>query len=455
MPYVRLPVLIGTYGNMRAMVTLPLEATRFRARLGRCSGGLFIAVLFASLPLLLGALYRTYQYEVFPSWFEVSRQLDLVILALEIVTICCARRDGMDYRQSLRRLPVQTRRALIFFLATFWIGALLHSRFLTYSLVRAAGWPIHILFAVALWHFLHKHRPITARTFIFILCAGYAAYLPLLSYHLLTAPPGASLHYGAVIWASSLPGYLSVRIFGMEIGVILTLLLGLVWREADVTPRSSINMLLITAAACLLCWSGTRSAVFGVAGAVMITAFFRRPLPRWSVVCAVVMAIVAGGAASSFMLPPDPAFGFRIVEHSLKADYSAGRVEIWTAALRLIMQRPLTGWGDGSFIWLFSLKGAVVAQPHNAILQMLQAWGLPAAFAALFMIGRIWWALNRRGTMTTDRLPFVMAFDTLLIMSMVDGVFFHARLIMLAVIIATFGLAACSGRGRALAGAPE
>ena len=64
-------------------------------------------------------------------------------------------------------------------------------------------------------------------------------------------------------------------------------------------------------------------------------------------------------------------------------------------------------------------------------LQMLQSWGAPAALAAFYLIARLWSAMQQRVAGNDWLLPIAMAFDALLIMSLVDGVFYHARLVML------------------------
>lgn len=49
--------------------------------------------------------------------------------------------------------------------------------------------------------------------------------------------------------------------------------------------------------------------------------------------------------------------------------------------------------------------------------------------------------MQRRIARNDWLLPVVMAFDTLLIMSMVDGIFFHARMVMLVAFVNAVALA--------------
>ena len=56
-----------------------------------------IASLFAAMPITAGLIFRTYQHEVDPLWFEVTRQLDLFFLLVELAVIAVARQRGFSY----------------------------------------------------------------------------------------------------------------------------------------------------------------------------------------------------------------------------------------------------------------------------------------------------------------------------------------------------------------------
>jgi O-antigen ligase len=400
-----------------------------------------IAILFAALPLAAGLVFRTYQYEVTPLWFELIRQLDLFFMLVEIAVIVWARRSGFAYRAAFRALPKDVRWAVILFLTTFWIGSVFVTNFTPYSIVRASLWPVHLLFGAALWHMGGRTDALAVRRIVLLLCAGYLAYLPLLAGYLLSAPEPATLPLGKVIWTSALPGYLSVRHFGIEMGALLAMLLGLVWRDPRLggAPLLSFTAIMLVGGA--ICWSGTRGAMFGVAGAVLMTLVLHRNVPHPEAAALTVVALLAGAVISQIALPPDPAFGlFRILPAPPGGDYSSGRVKIWTDAIYLFLERPLTGWGEGSVIWLIFLDGTSFAHPHNMAVQMLESWGAPAALAAFYLIARLWFATHRRFVQQVWLLPVAMAFDALLIMSMADGVFYHARMVMLVALVTTVAL---------------
>ena len=401
-----------------------------------------IALLFAALPLAAGLIFRTYTFEVAPLWFELVRQLDLFFLLVELAVVVVARRRGFAYGAAFCALPRDVRGATIVFLATFWIGSVFVTNFTPYSIIRASLWPVHLLFGAGLWHLAGRADAAAMRRIAMLLLVGYAAYLPLLAAHLLHAPDPATLPKGVVIWTSALPGYLSVRIFGMETGALLAMLLGLVWRDPRFGGRPVLGFVAIMLVGGAICWSGTRAAMFGVAGAVLITMVLRRNMPRAATVGLVLAALLVGGGVSLLLLPPDPSFGFRVQSGLPSGDFSTGRTQIWTDAFNLFLARPLTGWGEGSFIWLVSYSGINVSHPHNMPLQMLESWGAPAALAAFYLVARAWFNMQRRAARNDWLLPAMMAFDTLLIMSMVDGVFYHARLVMWVALVNVVALAA-------------
>lgn len=409
-----------------------------------------IALLFAALPIAAGLVFRTYQYEVDPLWFEVVRQLDLFFLVVELAIVVVARRHGFAYGAMFRALPKDVRGLVVLFLATFWIGSVFVTNFTPYSILRAGLWPVHLLFGAALWHLGGRTDAGAIRRIVLTLLVGYVAYLPLLATHFLTAPDPATLPLGAVIWTSALPGYLSVRHFGIELGALLAMLLGLVWRDPRFGGRPLLGFVAIMLVGGAIVWSGTRAAMVGVAGALLVTLVLRRTVPRMATVWLVAAALLAGGALGLLLLPSDPAFGFRVLPNDSGADYSSGRTQLWIDAFHLFLARPLTGWGEGSAIWLIFLNGHSFAHPHNMPLQMLESWGAPAALAAFYLIARMWIAMQHRGAGNPWLLPVLMAFDTLLIMSLVDGVFYHVRMIMLVALLGAVALRVPSDRAMAI-----
>ncbi|MDE2463541.1 MAG: O-antigen ligase family protein, partial [Alphaproteobacteria bacterium] len=65
------------------------------------------------------------------------------------------------------------------------------------------------------------------------------------------------------------------------------------------------------------------------------------------------------------------------------------RLQLWTAALHMIRDRPFTGFGLGSFVQAYPIYDThmmpfIMNKAHNDYLELAAGWGLPAA--------ALWWA---------------------------------------------------------------
>ena len=58
---------------------------------------------------------------------------------------------------------------------------------------------------------------------------------------------------------------------------------------------------------------------------------------------------------------------------------SSQRFEIWSKSIKMILEKPLLGWGAGTFGILYLLNGGIYGaqHSHNIILQISQSYGLP------------------------------------------------------------------------------
>ncbi|MDC3029031.1 O-antigen ligase family protein [Prochlorococcus sp. AH-716-P20] len=59
--------------------------------------------------------------------------------------------------------------------------------------------------------------------------------------------------------------------------------------------------------------------------------------------------------------------------------FSSQRFEIWSKSIKMILEKPLLGWGAGTFGMLYLLYGGIYGtqHSHNIILQITQSYGLP------------------------------------------------------------------------------
>ena len=79
---------------------------------------------------------------------------------------------------------------------------------------------------------------------------------------------------------------------------------------------------------------------------------------------------------------------------------AGARLQLWTAALAMIHDRPLSGFGLGSFVQAFPIYDVhtmafVMNKAHNDYLELAAGWGLPAAALWWTALGLLLWRCLR------------------------------------------------------------
>jgi len=112
----------------------------------------------------------------------------------------------------------------------------------------------------------------------------------------------------------------------------------------------------------------------------------------------------------------------------------SGRIMIWTESIRLLNERPLTGWGPGMYKYIFPALSGVTGVPwktaHNDFIQMAFELGYP--LFALLMIGWLWVLIKMKRKKQT---VFVVGF---IVISLDMLVHFPARMIQCVPLIIFF-----------------
>lgn len=205
--------------------------------------------------------------------------------------------------------------------------------------------------------------------------------------------------YGAIIafvipftiMAASLPGYSRTR-RGLAFLAFLLLLTGLVF-------------------------SYTRAAWLGVAGAAAVFAVMRLRIPAWAVGA---VAVVAGGVVWANQEQITIALGRNqaeshddLAQHvssisNIRSDASnLERINRWNSALRMFEEKPVTGWGPGTYMFqyapfqaardrtIISTNFGLVGNAHSEYLGPLAEQGLPGLVLVLLVVGTITWTAVR------------------------------------------------------------
>ncbi len=90
----------------------------------------------------------------------------------------------------------------------------------------------------------------------------------------------------------------------------------------------------------------------------------------------------------------------RLNDFSAASLHSGARLQLWTAALAMIHDRPLGGFGLGSFVQAFPIYDVhmmpfIMNKAHNDYLELAAGWGLPAAALWWTALGLLLWRCLR------------------------------------------------------------
>ncbi len=168
----------------------------------------------------------------------------------------------------------------------------------------------------------------------------------------------------------------------------------------------------------------TRGAVLGFVGAVGLGAilWMLESGKKGRKIGAIVLAgliLVAGGlymARNEPVIAHSALFG-RLVSISIKDPETDTRLTIWHMALEGTMQRPVTGWGQEGFNYVFNRfyepklnnQEPWFDRAHNMYLDWLIAGGVPALLLFLALLGSAAYALYQRDVSRTERVILLSA----------------------------------------------
>ncbi len=147
--------------------------------------------------------------------------------------------------------------------------------------------------------------------------------------------------------------------------------------------------------------TATRGTILGLAGGIMLTCFIyavlgknRRPLYRWSAVGVIVFIIALGGllyAAKNSPAVQKSEVLSRLASISWTEAQGQARNYIWPMALTGFSQRPILGWGQENFNYIFNAnynpkmwnQEQWFDRAHSVFLDWLTASGLVGLLAYL------------------------------------------------------------------------
>jgi exopolysaccharide production protein ExoQ len=386
-------------------------------------------VLGVVMPVLSAVIYPTYMHQMQPEWVEWTRLMELPFVACELVIIHVAISKG--YRDQLvwNRLPKDVVAALGLLMLGLVFSSAFTSKNPAASITLSITTIVHLRFGAAVFFMARTARTNQIRVFFAWLGAGLVALTIITAWRFMRPPPAWSVIGGTIEWASALPGFINVRHFGSWTGAIASgALIALLYGKSH--QRRGAGLLYLLAAG-LTCWSGTRAAILAMVVVTLIALFSlgRFPDRRSTLHVAALSALALLGAIA--VAPHQPAFSLFMRDNMQTADgLTSGRVVLWQLTLARWWQAPLFGWGSGSTFWEVN-AGWHHTQPHNAVVQFLISWGMVGTTGALWLLGRTIIAIHRTGMADAALRPLTATLYALLFMSLLEGMLYYPRFVML------------------------
>lgn len=187
----------------------------------------------------------------------------------------------------------------------------------------------------------------------------------------------------------------------------------------------------------------SRSGWLGLLAATLLLIWLL-PEQRWTITAIVAMVLVVLTVAGM-----DEPIRLRLAPHTLGPwETLDSRIQIWQAALAIIVQHPVFGIGIGNFGNHFPQYVGYdfgVDHAHNIFLNVAAERGLPALAAFVLLIGALFKALGlalHRARPTLDRAlaaTFIAAFAGYLVHSLFDVSYYNPTVLFLFWLFAGIG----------------
>lgn len=190
--------------------------------------------------------------------------------------------------------------------------------------------------------------------------------------------------------------YLCPNHFANMIAMLFPLALVLVFLPEAGFPLRLMAIYFMVVSAPVLYWTQSRSAWMGVTGGICVTllllAWRRSRAWLFAAMVALPLLAAAGGWVAWQTLPAVRARFGLVVESPVAA--GGVRLEMWRDAPGMIRDKPVAGFGGGSFLWAYPPYQRHITQHlhwdflHNEYLQMQVEYG--AIGLGLLLLGLLW-----------------------------------------------------------------
>lgn len=407
--------------------------------MGRTIERYFIPVVVGFAPVLLMLLTWAPDGELSTS-MRVTRSQVLPVVLSELIVIAISLRSGLLSTLGEIRPPMVAQ-AAIALLLLIMIGTAIVAPDPVTARFRTAYWIIHFLFGLSVMHLCRT--TVSARDMIAVHLAGFALFVLLFVLFVTRIEDPATFD-----WTFGLPaaghvrhyGYYAAAMIGLAVGTMAVAGARATWFAGFVVAGLGFGFAL---------WTGSRGAAAAAIGAVLLGLLLVPALRRAKAWAGAVASLIVSLAIVAWLPAPAAHMGVaRTVAATTGENIATGRTDLWGLVVEAILERPIFGYGEGQMSTVAPFFTMV--HPHNALLQILLAWGIvgtlcaaiPAALFARFAIREV---RRAEGWLVSA----FMGMLTLAIFAAFDGTLYHG--LPLAIFAACAGMIAA---GRVEVAAP-
>lgn len=402
-----------------------------------------LTIFWAILQIALGLTFRTFDTSVSPNSMEFFRQTGIVVLVAQLLFCASLATTASPVKAVWQRFDPFTKLMLAVLLSSIWIGAGFYSPSPMFSITLNVVLCIQLLFGVTVYDRLDRVDEAEIGKMRWILIGGMAVFVLMIAQYF--AQVWQENRTG--VWQFAIPGYISVRLFGAVCGAVSAFTLARLLTDIENGKVKWFHYGAFTFILTLTLWTGTRAAVMGVGGALLINWLYFSLKPGSPAIMKLGLCALVAYALATALLPPDPVFRlFHSGDYASVETASAGRLEYWRLTWQTFLTAPVFGIGFGATFWTMPPNVWPHVQPHNVVLQYLVNWGLVGAIPAFYLLGRAVWRAHQIVMVQRHLLPVIAMLNCLLLMSLVDGVLHFARETMM--VIMCFAIIFRAGENR-------
>ncbi|GEO16340.1 O-antigen ligase family protein [Microvirga aerophila] len=346
---------------------------------------------------------------------RVVKLLAAPMLVVELFVIGVAVRAGGFAALRRATVPWRVLAPALGLLTIAVCTAVLVATFPFLACLLTAVWILHVSFGLSVMYLCD--REFDRESVTTAAMAGFVVFAILLVIFVTRVSDPAGFN-----WVKGFPAVDHVRQLGFYAGPMIGLCIG---RLALVRSRVgwALTVGVATLGFAIALWTGTRGTFSAVGGALVAGLLLLPALRQRRVLLGAMASVLISLALASWLPELPEGMGLdRAVAATKDGESTYERIKVWELALDAISERPLFGYGEGQ---LAAVTPRPEHEPHNALVQLLLAWGVVGTGCVLVLAFQFARGIVRGvRALGGEWLPPLLAMMVLVAYSVHDGTLF-------------------------------